>query len=58
MRAGGDEWHFTVLTRRDEVIPLVGLGLEVPVAEVYARLNVPEGDGPSQLLFDAYENLD
>jgi Uma2 family endonuclease len=37
-------WLRTVYLRRDDVLPLESVGVEVPLSEVYARVDVPEGE--------------
>lgn len=36
-------WDFQRYLRRDEVIPFGSLGIELPVSEIYRRLELPEG---------------
>ncbi|MBW3635714.1 MAG: Uma2 family endonuclease [Armatimonadetes bacterium] len=38
-----DGWHYEVYLWRREEIPFADLGIEVAVAEIYRRLDVPEG---------------
>lgn len=38
-----EAWIYRHLTRRDQTVRLTGLELEIPVAELYRRLDLPEG---------------
>ena len=42
-RGEGDAWIYRHLTGRDQTVRLTSLSIEIPVAELYRRLNVPEG---------------
>ncbi len=37
-------WFLTVYLRRDDVLPLASVGVEVPIGAVYARVEAPEGE--------------
>ncbi len=37
-------WLRTLYRRRDDLLPLASVGIEVPLRAIYARVDVPEGD--------------
>ena len=39
-----DEWNLKVYDRRDAMLSLASVGCDIPLAEIYRRVDVPEGD--------------
>jgi len=46
----GDQWILTAYEKRDEVLKIPTLGVELPLSEIYQRLTIP--DGPPSLPVD------
>ena len=44
-REMGGDWESALLVTRDSSLKLGELGLDVPLAEIYDRLDLPEGEG-------------
>jgi Uma2 family endonuclease len=39
----GDQWILTSFDKRDAVVELASVGCEIPLAEIYRRVDVPDG---------------
>jgi Uma2 family endonuclease len=43
-QAGSEDWRFTVMTDPQGMVPLVSIGCELRLAEVYDRVEIPTGE--------------
>jgi Uma2 family endonuclease len=40
----GEQWVLSVFRKRDDVVRLASIGCDIPLAEIYRRVDVPNGD--------------